>query len=246
MKKFLAFTLGEILIALGVIGVVSSLVLPQLINGQKAGTARAQFDTAYSILAKTLADMDADNVPVMPANYTSAGSLYNTIKNYMRISTDCGRWGASPNYSVCVASTYSGSENNDSYRIYNKKSNNKIDIRRLDDGNFVLTNGMLVAIENPGLTTRNIDGKQYLDPLMITIDINGKSKKPNRWGWDLFTFEVTNQGLLPLGAEGTHPTFSKNPATYCSKNSTNSENGITCAYYAAMDRDYFKELYQGH
>ena len=79
MKKSLAFTLGEVLIALGVIGVVASLVMPLLINGHKAGTARAQFDTAYSLLSKTVADMDADDIPVLPANYT-VDSFYTRIK----------------------------------------------------------------------------------------------------------------------------------------------------------------------
>ena len=39
MKKSFGFTLGEILIALSVIGVVASLVIPQLVNGHKAGVA---------------------------------------------------------------------------------------------------------------------------------------------------------------------------------------------------------------
>ena len=49
IKKFLAFTLGEILIALTVIGVVSVLVMPQLVLGQKAAKAKAQFNTAYAM-----------------------------------------------------------------------------------------------------------------------------------------------------------------------------------------------------
>ena len=81
MKKF-GFTLGEILIALAVIGVVAGLVLPQLVTGQKAAQARAQFNTAYSLLAKSIADMDADNVSVDPASYGAPQALYKILKEY--------------------------------------------------------------------------------------------------------------------------------------------------------------------
>ena len=246
MKKSLAFTLGEVLIALGVIGVVASLVIPLLVNGQKAGTARAQFDTAYSLLSKTIADMDADNVPVLPANYT-ANSLYSQVKKYSRVATDCGTYSSDKNTSVCIG--YGGKDssgNTDNYKIYNKQSNTKINLSRVDDGGFVLTNGMMVAFEQPAYSTRTINGKVYARPILITIDINGKGKNPNRWGWDLFTFELTNQGIQPVGSEFTHPDFSTNPAALCSKTGTGTENGITCAYYAATDADYFTKLYSGH
>lgn len=246
MKKSLAFTLGEVLIALGVIGVVASLVMPLLINGHKAGTARAQFDTAYSLLSKTVADMDADDIPVLPANYT-VDSFYTRIKNYSRIATDCGSYSSAKNTSVCVGyGAQDTSGNTDNYKIYNNHSNEKINISRLDDGGFVLTNGMMVAIEQPAHSTKTINGKVYSRPILISVDINGKNKNPNRWGWDLFTFELTNQGIQPLGSEFTHPDYSTNPKAFCNRTASGNENGITCAYYAASDADYFRKLYNGH
>lgn len=246
MKKRLAFTLGEILIALGVIGVVAALVIPQLINGKKAGTARAQFDTAYSILSKTFADMDADNIPIMPANYTTSNSLYTQMKNYSRVAIDCGNYSAQKNISVCIARGANDQSGNiDNYKIYNPKSNSKMNSSLLDDGAFVLTNGMLVAIENPGGTTK-VDNKDVPNMILVSVDINGKNKNPNRWGWDLFTFELTNQGLLPVGADGTQATYSDDPQTYCKLNGAGNTNGITCSYYATMNQDYFKNLYKGY
>lgn len=53
MKKSFGFTLGEILIALSVIGVVASLVIPQLVNGHKAGEAQAQFNTGIFTYSKS-------------------------------------------------------------------------------------------------------------------------------------------------------------------------------------------------
>lgn len=236
MKKF-GFTLGEVLIALGVIGVVASLVMPQLINGQKSAEARASFDTAYSLLAKSIADMDADNVSVDPASYNVSQSLYNTLKQYHRVTIDCGDFSAaSKNTSVCIGyGGASASTDQDNYYTFNKTTNTKVYINRFDDGAFVINNGMLVAFENPA------NGFKW-----VSIDINGKNKLPNRWGWDLFTFELVKGDILPLGAPGTSAPYSTNPRNYCNPAGNGNENGATCGYFAATNQDYFKDLYLGH
>ena len=231
MMKKSGFTLGEILIALTVIGVVAALILPQLLAGQKAAQARAQFDTAYSLLAKSIADMDADNVSVDPASYNTRQTLYPVLKQYHRVVIDCGDAdSASSNTSVCI-----GKNTSNTYYIYNRNSNTNVKSDRFDDGAFVINNGMLFAIENP------TDGYKW-----VSIDINGKNKLPNRWGWDLFTFELVKGDILPLGAPGTSSDYSDDPAKYCDASGTDTENGATCGYYAATNQDYFKELYNGH
>jgi len=74
--------------------------------------------------------------------------------------------------------------------------------------------------------------------LFISVDVNGHNKKPNRWGHDLFTFQVMDNGkLLPMGAEGT-----AYDERYCSTTSSNGYNGIGCTYKALTDKDYFKNL----
>lgn len=238
MKKSFGFTLGEILIALSVIGVVASLVIPQLVNGHKAGEAQAQFNTAYSLIAKAITDMDADNISIKPASYSAGQALYPKFKQYSRVAIDCGDYTAeSKNASVCInQSAQSANDEKDNYYAYSKASNTKANISRFDDGAFVLNNGMLVAFENPA------NGYVW-----ISVDINGKNKMPNRWGWDLFTFELTNDGLLPLGAPGTTATYSADPNVYCNiDQNTSNENGATCSYFAITNQDYFKELYKGH
>lgn len=233
IKKFLAFTLGEILIALTVIGVVAVLVMPQLVLGQKAAKAKAQFNTAYAILAKSIAEMDADEVTTDPNNYMTAGSFYPVLKRYQKVTIDCGVY-ADTNDSVCIST-----KNLSKAADYTTRKNNniKMDSYILDDGSFVINNGMLLAVENPANLPLG---------LLVSIDINGKNNRPNKWGWDLFTFEIVKGDVLPVGAPGTTATWSENPAQYCDANSNSSLNGMTCAYYASTDQDYFKKLYNGH
>ena len=45
--------------------------------------------------------------------------------------------------------------------------------------------------------------------------------------------------LLPMGAEGTDYT---NHSTYCSPNSSDGLNGISCTYKAIYDKKYFTNL----
>lgn len=230
-RKKSGFTLGEILIALTVIGVVAVLVMPQLVLGQKAAQAKAQFSTAYSLIAKSIADMDADNVSVDPKSYLPAGSFYRVLKEYNKVTIDCGVYAAT-NDSVCIST-----ENTDSTSDYlNKRGNTKMNARYLDDGAFVINNGMLFAVENP---------ENHPYGLLVLIDINGKNKRPNRLGYDLFAFEVVEGDVLPLGAPGTTEKWSKTPSSFCD-NGSSADNGMTCAYFASTDDDYFRKLYNGH
>ncbi len=233
LKNLKGFTLSEILIALSVVGVVASLILPNLIAGNKAATAKAQFNTAYALITKAFADMDADNINIKPSAFVMGQTLYSTLKQYQRVTTDCGAFGSAKNDSVCIAfgGTSGGTDN---YKTFN---NGTILINRFDDGAFVINNGMLFAMENPG----GVNGYVW-----VSIDINGKNKLPNRWGWDLFTFEVTNDGILPLGAPGTTAAYSNNPQSLCSDNGNSNENGSTCGFFAATRDDYFTRLYRGH
>ena len=87
-----------------------------------------------------------------------------------------------------------------------------------DDGQFVLNDGTLVLLQNEnGLR------------VMISVDVNGFGKGPNRLGRDLFMFQLTDDGeLLPMGAKGSNY-YSVNDS-YCSDTSTSNMNGAGCTY----------------
>lgn len=245
MKKFRAFTLSEILIALSVIGVVAALVLPSLLVGQKAAKTKAQFNTAYALISKSITDMDSDDVSIDPNDYDTR-AFYAKYKLYNKVSIDCGVNYGAANTSVCPAGQ--------SYK--NLTGSTSIHNQLLDDGGFVLTNGMTIAIENcrgcsPYNTT--VDGVPDHN-IWIIVDVNGYDNTPNKVGYDMFIFQLTKDGILPLGAPGTDKKFSDNPAGYCCDQAVNkgcsvasaNMNGFTCAYFASTDENYFTNLYRGH
>lgn len=226
------FTLAEVLITLGIIGIVAAMTLPTLIQKNKRAELQSGLKTGYSLLQQALQRMNADNgCPIIPANYP-----YRTLKNefikYFDNPIDC-QWGGDQGTKesiLCgkgVISEGSGQVMKGIYKTYNL-SKNEISSVPLDDGQFALKNGMLVMIEN-----------HHNGTIFISIDINGINKKPNIWGHDLFTFQLMSDGkLLPMGAEKT----AYNENTHCSKTATHNLNGIACTKRALTDSSYWKGI----
>lgn len=227
--KVKAFTLAEVLITLGIIGVVAAMTLPIIGQNVKNKELEVQLNKSYSVLQNAINKMNYDKGElVLPSNSSNA-SLGVELKKYLVLYKDCGLSGCE---------TKNGTDENgdlafnysDHYKTYNNAT--KMNNSRLDDGQFILTDSMFVMIECSGTTSVPV--------LLISVDVNGYNKKPNRWGHDLFTFQITSQGkFLPSGAKGTSYT---NKDLYCSTTSSSNINGIGCTYYALTDKDYFKNL----
>ena len=220
-----AFTLAEVLINLAIIGIIAALTIPSLINSYKKVQLKSQLNKTYSSLSQGVNMIYAETgLPVTPARYSKAGSFYKDLMKYMRVAKDCGGHG-------CVHYAGDGAYTIDDYQIYSKKS--VIHTHFLDEGQFILQDGMLVMGENP---TNNTDAG-----LLLTADINGLENGPNAWGHDLFTFEVLDNRLVPSGAKGTHYDLESHPSL-CSETSASNLNGIACTEKALSDPDYFKNL----
>ncbi len=221
-----AFTLAEVLITLGIIGVIAALTLPSLIANKEKKELHTALLKNYSVLQQALLKMSKDNGEAITPTTFDGMDFANNFKNYFNYIKYCNNQG-------CIGreTNPDDTSNKDyikNYKIYNKSKN--VSTTYLDDGQIVLYDGSFIMIEH-------YSGSNYL---YITVDVNGYNKKPNAWGHDLFTFQLMNDGkLLPMGMEGTTLT---NLNTYCSKNSNNNMNGISCTEKAINDKDYWKNL----
>ena len=225
-KEMPAFTLAEVLITLGIIGVVAAITLPTLINQKNTKELEAGLKKNYAVASQALAALVDETGSFNMANYPNKTFASQYIK-YFNIAQNCGNV-------RCVA--YENHENEDgtidsfyikNYKTYSKKRN--VSTHFFDDGQFILKDGSVYMIENA-----------HIGHVYITIDVNGVDKNPNAWGHDLFTFQVMRDGrLLPMGAEGTAYT---NHNIYCSPNSSDGLNGISCTYKAIYDKKYFTNL----
>ena len=213
-----AFTLAEVLITLGIIGVVAAMTMPSVVNNVEGKQLQSALKKGYSEISQAFELMKSDiGRDILPVDYPP-GTFAKEYKEYF-VKT------LSSNYSGLVSKDLDIVDFNGlkTYKTYNKK--NSLISNFFDDGQFVLPDGALILINDSG-------------PMLLSIDVNGMNKGPNLYGRDLFTFEITNEGkLLPSGAVGTSSVF------LCSKTSTSSMNGGGCTYYAITDPNYFKKRY---
>lgn len=215
------FTLAEVLITLGIIGVVAAMTIPNLMTAIKAYQMRAQYLKSYAIVQQVFRQMIADEIDLDPKSY-GLDKFYQTFAQYLKGTIDCGTNAKGmKSYPQCYTKT--------SPRAYRNYSNTtKAYTELFDDGQLILMDGTNLLFEN-----------QSGNQIFVHVDINGFQKPPNRWGYDLFTFEFLNGELRTMGATGTRYTDLN---TYCSKSSGHNYNGIACADKAKTNSEYFKEI----
>ena len=224
--KKCAFTLAEVLITLGIIGVVAAITLPNLMAAYKARVLRSQFMKSYSLIQQAYKMMQADGIGLSPSDFVYVAGVHSPFKTaiqpYFTGTTNC-RQGSSS--SVCLNDI---STKGSPYLTLSGK--NKIPWSLFDDGQFALKDGTLFLFENPN------GGKRA----WLFVDINGIQGKPNKAGVDLFVFQLTDDGLKAMGDEGTEYVGD----TYCAATgwSGGAYNGMSCTNKAKNDPDYFKKV----
>ena len=228
-KVRLGFTLAEVLITLGIIGVVAAMTIPNLIANYRAHQLSSRFLESYSIIQQVFKQMEADDISLLPTDYNT-GSYYKTFMKYLQAPTDCGlggNIGLSAGNKKSKPCFNSNAGNTDvPYKTLDGKTNALSPL--FDDGQIALQNGSLLLFENNIIEQR----------VYVSVDLNGYNNKPNRWGYDLFTFQLKDGELKTMGAIGTDYTDMN---TYCSKDSNSAFNGITCAQKAKENpQEYFK------
>ena len=221
-KVKFAFTLAEVLITLGIIGVVAAITIPGLMNNYKANKLRTQFLKTYSTVQQAFKFMQEDDVSLDPASYNrhEGQVFYKTYKKYLKGITDCGL------YTTEAFPCYNFQK--EIYKTLNGKA--VVDKFLFDDGQVVLQDGTLLAFEQPA------DGGNRI---WVLADINGINNPPNRLGYDLFVFEFLDGELRTMGEKGTI-FYNSNSSVYCSKTSTHPYNGMSCSFRAKSESEYFK------
>jgi prepilin-type N-terminal cleavage/methylation domain-containing protein len=112
--KFRGFTLAEVLITLGIIGVVAAMTMPTLINSTNGAQFKVAYKKALSVLNQAVAlnmalddyDFSGTTATDTAATADTAVSVYNIIKKRMNVvRTTVGSLG----YSIQMNATATGS-----------------------------------------------------------------------------------------------------------------------------------------
>ncbi len=222
-NKLKAFTLAEVLITLGIIGVVAAITIPTMINNHERRQLETALRRSYSLINQAL-DMHHAKTGDRLTSLIGQGAVKPILMQYMKVIKDCGA-------GQVLCKSPQNTKIQDVYKNFSGTANIGYGFYRLmDDGQFVLNDGSYILLEN---------GPDF--KVFISVDVNGYEKGPNRAGIDLFMFQVNENGkLLAMGASGTD--YYNNKDYFCSQTSADTKNGLGCTYKALTDPYYFKKF----
>lgn len=213
-NKYWGFTLAEVLITLGIIGVVASLTIPSLMQNSQDRAFKTQLKKEYSVLSQALLRIKADygSMETAISNCTTAPRDHNCFRdmlsNYMNVTKKCDILGAFDNCFPSTTYYLSGTLQPDHWYT------------NLDAAGIVLADGtgMLVYMDTPGGTSHCVTWVGGTNPALqnecgwVTIDVNGL-KPPNTWGRDIYTLKIYLDSVKPMGVEGDNTVGDCNTGT---------------------------------
>ena len=213
------FTLAEVLITLGIIGIVAAMTLPTIIQKQQEKTTVIKVKEAYSIVSQSY--------------FRAVEENGGDISTWGCLSTSDSGKCVMDNFAKHLNVISTTKEANDSvpYSL-NLKENTNHHFNHLYS--IKLSNGFSLKFAR-GRWTCDTYGNWSVSEIeklscSIHVDINGE-KGPNALGHDVFTFKIHKQTVSPVG--------NKSEPYYrfwitCKKNASNEfwdggVNGMSCA-----------------
>lgn len=218
--KFFAFTLAEVLITLGIIGIVATMTIPVLISTHQKREIETKLKEDFSIFSQVNKMMVYNDTSF---DFTAADNSTTELRKwldtnmfpYMKVARVCnepekGCWN-----SENVATRYlHGGKFGDCQKGGGGCGTNWV--------SFVMNNGTKVTVDvgnNDQLRTLLGVDSNAQNCLKMYVDVNG-DKKPNKIGIDVFLMTFTEDGFVPAG-------YSK-PADELKTNCTPKSSGVWC------------------
>lgn len=229
-KKFFvkAFTLAEVLIVMGVIGIIAEMTIPSLVQNFQKQQVASQLSKAYTNLAEAIKRSEIDNGSNEFWDWGVEGTLEDMFNKNFRPYLNISRLCFDPD-----GTTSCGFENATAYTYIKGYSCNGFDAIAWGGVTAVLSDGSVIFLHYYSGSALGVDDLLKL----IIIDVNGP-KDPNRFGKDTFLFVlVPDRGLMPYKYDET----TANIALKC-KNAT-GKNGVTCAAKIMKDGWQIKDDY---
>ena len=187
LSRFAAFTLAEVLITLGIIGVVSAMTVPTLMQNYQRQSYVTQLHKVYNeVQQATLRKLtDTNAINLIEAGLTTTDSMKTFLHDYFKVVQDCDNGVAAP----CFVSDY---------KNLNGGSFTSINGNKWTAGACVsLASGASICMDRPNWFTITYNGVAQTAG-NVFVDINGR-KGPNIVGRDAFYMAIFTDGVLDTG-----------------------------------------------
>lgn len=178
INKNNAFTMAEIIITIGIIGVVSAMTLPTLINSYNEHVTVTKVKKMYSVLSqahrmnKSQLEISLGNTQA--SNDAAAKEIADIFIPYLKVAKDCGT-----NQKGCLYDGY--------YKQFNGNDRAMYEYGGTSAYRLLLNDGTSLWFRR----TTELNN-------VANFDING-AKAPNRYGYDVFQFQITENEVIPIG-----------------------------------------------
>ncbi len=229
-KKNIAFTLAEIVIVMGIVGVIGVLAITNAKKDTDVAEKVAQLRKTYQIVdaAFSTAVMENGTIDTWGTNgaYPTTAQVWDVIKNYLKFQKVCdtgsGCWKDGKPYGL------SGNESN-----YNINTSNLY-------GKGILSNGVSISVASCEGENLTIPAGCIIDQtnsIQINVDVNGL-KGLNIFGNDIFGFYIKPDGTtLPQKTIFTKPIVEST-----STNLSCKQAGVYCTAWVLKfgNMDYLK------
>lgn len=189
------FTLAEVLITLAIIGVVSAMIIPTLIQGQQEKATVTALKKTFSTLSSAYTQAEQENGKPdtwgMATGNSPTGDapMLDKLKPYLKVDKDCTD-GSSGCFQPSVMYKHLASVNGG----WNIADNMQVPKLRLADGTLILA-----ILDNANCGRHPGNSVALQDECgWYVVDVNGY-KKPNQLGKDVFMLYLTRFGIVPWG-----------------------------------------------
>ena len=238
-----AFTLAEVLITLGIIGVVAAMTIPTLIADYQEKVYISRVKKVYSLLSQAYKfaeleygnpttwnlekweqkeDATSDNMYTDIASAGSADFLGQRFAEFLKVNK------------MCLAADKDCMEEID-YKLLRGVS----DKEHFRGGRFntmILSDGTIIYNYIANVNCGNPNDYGVRTCASFYADVNG-TQGPNRRGVDFFEFRLTDRGIIPNGLHGFVPDIGSFDET-CSDKDTMTGHGCAAWIIQFNNMDY--------
>lgn len=215
--KISAFTLAEVLITLGIIGIVAAMTIPTLMTKIQKRKLETQLKETYSVIQQTMKAAEGDGANFQTAFQDGSNeAMKEWFEEFIQphLKTE----------SVCYNKAGCWHKYNEAKDLNGKRYEYDINPNNIGWGSSIMTftipNGAFFNMDGYAISScKNKFGINTNEQCLgIFFDVNG-SKKPNVIGKDIYMVIQTENGLVPAGKDKTKEEVNNN---------CNNGNGVFC------------------
>lgn len=213
-----AFTLAEVIVVIGIIGIIASMTIPTLVHNIQDIEFQNKMKKEYSVLSEAFQLIKNENggsfVDALASCSNPSICISEVFKQKLLYLESCDT-NDGTNINICFPAL-------SRIKFLNGNSANDMYVGNSYTEGLVLKDGTSLALELGNASCTDTTGIYNNNCGWVTVDVNG-IKPPNTWGRDIYVFQLYSDAIRPCTPVQSAPSWLNYDD--CTKDST----GWTCS-----------------